>query len=156
MTRELIDFCTKMHETLTVLKLSANFLGDDAMDPIVKCHRLHKLHIYHARNIRDVGLMKISRLKNLMSLALTHTELVTTTAWIELMGKPSLSRLRYLEFWECDTLNDEVLHVMKINCLHLEKLRLMYCPNITERDEANIAQGFRTLKKVTLYPPIMC
>jgi hypothetical protein len=38
---------------------------------------------------------------------------------------------------------------MEINCQSLEELTLGYC-KITDRDEATIAQGFRTLKKITL------
>jgi hypothetical protein len=144
-------FCTKMCDTLTVLKLDARCLGDDAMDSIAKCRLLHTLHIHNAWNISDVGLMKISELHNLTSLRIGHTELITTVAWIELMGKPLFSCLRRLELWGCHTLNEEVLSVMEINCQSLEELTLGYC-KITDRDEARIAQGFRTLKKIIFTP----
>jgi len=144
-------FCTKMHETLTVLKLSIYYVGNDAMDCIVKCCHLCTLNIYHARNIDDVGLMKIAQLQNLTSLAITDAHLITGATWIELMGEPSLSHLRNLEIWRCPTLNEDVLKVMKINCQYLEELELVSV-NIRNRDNADIAEGFRRMKKITFLP----
>jgi hypothetical protein len=149
------ELCTKRHETLTVLKLSAHCLEDAAMDSIIKCRHLHTLHIHEATNISDVGLMKISQLHNLTSLLISYAYMITTTTWIELMSKPSLSRLRHLELSVCDTLNKEVLNVMKINCQHLEKLRLFHCRNIKKRSATTIARGFRKLEKILFAPPNM-
>jgi hypothetical protein len=148
-------FCVKMHETLTVLKLSVYCVGDDGVDSIVKCRHLRTLHMYEASSVSHVGLMKISRLQKLTSLAIHAPELITTNMWIELMGQPSLGRLTYLELCACDSLSKQVLAVMKINCLHLEKMRLFYCRNITKRSVTNIARGFRRLKKVLFTPPDM-
>jgi hypothetical protein len=58
---------------------------------------MHTLHIHKAWNISDVGPMNVSELQNLTSLAIGHTELITTVAWIELMGKSLFSPLRHLE-----------------------------------------------------------
>jgi hypothetical protein len=45
---------------------------------------------------------------------------------------------------------DEVLTVVKVNCQHLEELLEVVCCDITERDETNIARGFRRLNKIAL------
>jgi hypothetical protein len=145
-------FCTKMAETLTVLKLSAYFLGDDAMDPITACRHLRTLHIYEARNITNVGIMKVCELQNLRSFLISQACQVTTRTWIDLMSKPSLSRLENLELCVCDTLNDEALSIMKTNMQHLQKLQLAGCSNIRERDVKRIARGFRRLKRIIFIP----
>jgi len=48
------------------------------------------------------------------------------------------------------TVTDEVLTVVKVNCQHLEELLEVVCCDITERDETNIARGFRRLNKIAL------
>jgi len=124
--------------------------GDDAMDAIVKCRHLRTLHINYACNISDVGLMKISNLQNLTSLEIINAVEVTEDAWFELMTKPSLSRLKNLAIFDCDSVTEELLNVMKINCQHLETLAIDDC-NVMEWDMANIKRGFARLKKITFF-----
>jgi hypothetical protein len=47
-----------MPEILTILKLSAECLGDNAADFTVKCYHVHALHVHAACNINSAGLMR--------------------------------------------------------------------------------------------------
>jgi hypothetical protein len=131
---------------LLSLVLYGECLTDVTYCCMESCRMLHTLHLSSCILMTDKGLRSITKLNSLKSFKLRLAKKVSTECISNFLQSDMASRLECLILSRLPSINDTAARIISTNCIHVQYLELVYCPNITDQIREYLVSGCKELK----------
>jgi hypothetical protein len=132
--------------SLLSLVLYGECLTDVTYCCMENCRMLHTLHLSSCILMTDKGLRSITKLNSLKSFKLRRAKNLSTEGISNFLQSDMASKLECLILSRLRSMNDTAAHFISKNCIHVQYLELVYCPNITDQIREYLVSSCKELK----------